>query len=147
MKLSKLVLSAILLMGVSAHADLKSEFERAQGIARSKAMQVESQKRIDQGKQIRAERMREVVQKLQTKGMNIRSMQIESVGGSLVLCGTGGCSAEYEDYIAKSGNIICSVRYQIPDSTYKKTITESCYDVTNPEPTGTEIPVIEIVST
>lgn len=146
MKLSKFVLSVVLLMGVSAHADLKSEFEQAQQIARNKALQAESQSRIDQAKQARAERLREIVQKLQTKGMNIRTMQIESAGGLISLCGQAGCSAETEDYTVKSGNIICSIRYQIPDREHKKSITEICYDVTNPQPTGKEMVNIEIVS-
>lgn len=144
MKLSGIVLSAIMLIGLSAHADLRSEFEQADRKARTLGMEQQRLKEQRAQEKIAQLRAVEIRQKLISAGMDAKTMVLELSTPGLKLCGTGGCSAFVETYHAKSGNVICEIRYTVEDKDYKKDISLSCYDSLNPQPNITNN--IEFVS-
>lgn len=144
MKLSGIVLSAMMLIGISAHADLRSEFDQADRKARALGMEQQRLKEQQAEQKVAHLRATEVRQKLINAGMDAKTMVLELSVPGLKLCGTGGCSAYVETYYAKSGNVICEVRYTVEDSENKKDISVRCHDSLNPKPSMTSN--IEIIS-
>ena len=130
MKLSTIIISAIVFIGILAHADLKSEFAQAEKTALSHIGEIPSQ----DGKPIlessasdtipgRDDRVNEIAQKLQSDGLDTGGLRIEFAG----------LFADTEIFHAKSGNIICEVQYRFATEKVEKRVGFDCYDSVNPE--------------
>lgn len=137
MKLSKIVLSAVMLLGVTAHADMASEFNRAHQVASRKAEASYNQQSEEQARKEQQQQLSEVKQALQDKGIDVRNTRIEFGRSDIGLCVAGRpdqCGPSVDIYFAKTGNIICEVTIKSASFFSKKSASANCYDSTNPQP-------------
>lgn len=138
MRISNVVLGAILLMGMTAHADLSAEFSRAQNQAQQKAQQQQQKDLQHAQQQQRNQRMEQVVKYLGRLGMDRKVMKVElAVEGGLSLCSYGICGPEIETYFAKQGNVVCKVIASFEDKL--SSFSHACYDTQNPQPTEVDM--------